>query len=160
MAALFQLHLCNMNTFFKTLHCQSRAHCPTCRWQSEEGYKWRASIAEHYGVPSIDFECPEGKPWESELKQPVTPKGKMLRAAGGAIGKVFGGKKVSDEVLAERTALCLVCDLLIIEDNQEWCGELIRIRFGATSKKTKGCGCLLDKKRLYANFACPRGLWS
>jgi len=58
-----------MRNFFTSFHCTSQAHCGTCRWQSEEGRKWRDSIARHYDVPEIDFECPHGKPWTKELKQ-------------------------------------------------------------------------------------------
>ncbi len=45
------------------------------------------SIAEHYDVPSIDFKCPKGKVWESELKQSVTPK--KSRGLGDTVAKII-----------------------------------------------------------------------
>ena len=78
-----------MKKFYDTLACYGLAHCPTCRWQSDEGHKWRESIAEHFSVPEIDFDCPEGKPWEKELKR-------LSRGLGDTIAKaikyVSGGR--------------------------------------------------------------------
>ncbi len=164
-AAQQQYRLFDMETFSDSFHCQRQTHCPTCRWDSEEGRKWRESIAKYYSVPSIDFECPEGKPWEKELKQPVAPakkgpKQRALRAVSEGIGRVAGGPKLTDEQIQERITICRSgCELLIQDEGGDWCGELLRLRFGAESKRRKGCGCLLDVKRLYRDFDCPRGLW-
>ncbi len=38
-------------------------------------------------MPSVDFECPEGKPWESELGQPVAPK--KSRGLGDTVAKII-----------------------------------------------------------------------
>ena len=38
-------------------------------------------------MPGIDFECPEGKPWETKLKQPVTLK--ISRGLGDTVAKII-----------------------------------------------------------------------
>lgn len=151
-----------MPDFFNTLHCQSQAHCGTCRLDTDEGRAWRESIAKHFSVPEIDFECPMGKSWTKEkIEQSIKPGliGKALRAGSQIIGRVAGKEKVSPEILAEREKICRKCELMITDEIGDWCGELLRIRFGNDTKKRKGCGCLLDEKRLYKNFDCPRRLW-
>ena len=60
-----------MKNFFDNFACLSEAHCDTCRLQTDEGRAWRESIAKHFSVPSVDFECPHGKPWLKE--KPVAP---------------------------------------------------------------------------------------
>lgn len=58
-----------MTDFFTSFICQSHVHCPTCRWKSEEGHRWRKSLIGLYDIPEIDFECPEERPWKNELKK-------------------------------------------------------------------------------------------
>jgi hypothetical protein len=147
-----------MPSFFSTVHCLSETHCDTCRLQTAEGQAWRESIAKHFSVPEIDWPCPKGKPWLKE--KPDKPLlSKALKAGSQAIGRVAGKEKISQEELWQRENICRECELLRTDETGEWCGELIRIRFGKDSKKKKGCGCLLNTKRRYRNFDCPRGLW-
>lgn len=86
-------------------------------------------------------------------------KNRALKAGSQALGRVAGGRKVSPEILAEREKICRECKLMITDEIGEWCGELIAIRFGRESKRKKGCGCLLNEKRLYRKFKCPRDKW-
>ena len=155
-----------MRNFFEQFECLSQAHCDFCRLLTDEGRQWRESIAKHFSVPfdnaqgkpEIDFECPHGKPWLKE--KPDGPLlSKILKAGSKAIGRTFGGDHISDADLAARVEICRACDMIRIDDIGEWCGELIRLRLGKESKKNKGCGCLLNEKRLYIKFKCPRDKW-
>lgn len=90
---------------------------------------------------------------------PQTLKGKALKAGSQAVGRLAGKKRVSDEERQQREEVCVRCDVMLVDDAGQWCGELLRLRFGKDTKKRKGCGCLLNTKRLYKNFDCPKGLW-
>jgi len=74
-----------MINFYESFHCTSQAHCGTCRLDTAEGRAWRESIAKHFSVPSIDFECPQGKPWMKE--KPVAPA--KSRGLGDTVAKVI-----------------------------------------------------------------------
>jgi hypothetical protein len=62
-----------MQLFVLTSHCQSRAHCSTCR-DKEGGRAWRKSTGQVYTLPEApagavdpsDFECPYGLPWKEQ----------------------------------------------------------------------------------------------
>ena len=82
-----------------------------------------------------------------------------MKSGSEAIGRIAGGKKASPETIIKREEICHQCELLRKDEIGEWCGELLRLRFGKETKKRKGCGCLLDEKRLYENFSCPKNLW-
>jgi len=147
-----------MKNFFQSRICLSEAHCDACRLQTVEGRQWRESIAKHFSVPGIDFECPRGKPWLKE--KPDKPLlSKILKAGSQMIARTMGGEKVTDEQLAQRKEICRACELILIDETGEWCGKLLEMRFGKETKKRKGCGCLLDSKWQRINFDCPRGLW-
>jgi len=53
--------------FFGTIHCDSEAHCKTCR-NTILGEQWRDDIQAAFDdVKERDFECPKGKPWKKTI---------------------------------------------------------------------------------------------
>lgn len=119
--------------------------CIICR---DQGHKYIANL-----FARRDGEITEKVPAKRTMGQ------RGLRAVSEVIGRLGGGPKITDEEVKKRAVICQNCELLIQENGGDWCGELIRLRFGEESKRRKGCGCLLDVKRLYENFHCPRALW-
>jgi len=58
--------------FFNSIHCESQAHCKTCRAPGA-GRAWRESLRAAFAdIPARDFDCPHGKPW-AELPNPEQP---------------------------------------------------------------------------------------
>lgn len=53
--------------FVLSTHCNSRAHCKTCR-NKQGGHKWRESLKKAFAVPNdvVDFDCPYGMTWNDE----------------------------------------------------------------------------------------------
>ena len=56
-----------MERFTDSVHCTSGAHCGTCR-DREGGRAWRRQIAAAFGLSSVNWLCPQDKPWG--YKQP------------------------------------------------------------------------------------------
>ncbi len=51
--------------FVESPHCSWRAHCQTCRAQTEAGRAFRVSLGQAFMLPpgAPDFPCPHGRPW-------------------------------------------------------------------------------------------------
>ena len=90
-----------MKTFYQTFHCLSQTHCGACRAQTEEGRKWRESIAENFSVPQVDFDCPQGKPWNY---QPEKSRG-LGDTMAKAIHKVSRGRIIPCNGCKKRQAM-------------------------------------------------------
>ena len=96
---------------------------------------------------------------EQRAQRKKTFKEKLVVAGSKVIGRTFGGERLTDEELSVRVEACRTCEMRRTDRIGDWCGELIALRFGKESRRRRGCGCLLDEKRLYVNFDCPRELW-
>jgi hypothetical protein len=57
-------------SFFNTFSCRSGRHCLTCRSRTT-GRSFRSAIAAYFHLPSADFPCPHGQPWD--LDSPTQP---------------------------------------------------------------------------------------
>jgi hypothetical protein len=62
-----------MTSFFQSSHCQSQAHCRTCR-DFVNGASFRASLQSIFkDLATPDFPCPKGLPWTPISTSKTTP---------------------------------------------------------------------------------------
>ena len=61
-----------MNKFFDSPECRSGSHCRSCRAQIV-GANFRRAIAAYFTLPSIDWDCPHGRPWGLDNKPNALP---------------------------------------------------------------------------------------
>ncbi len=93
--------------FFADTACTSRAHCRACR-DREGGRPWRESLARHFTVPAVDFDCPHGGEW-----------GQLPPARG--LGDTV--KRVIDTVTGGKLKPCGGC-----QRRREWLNRVVRYR--------------------------------
>jgi hypothetical protein len=63
--------------FYESEVCTSQLHCPTCRTR-HAGRKWRRDLRKTYRLPTVDFDCPQGKDW---IEDRATTDGADTKAA-------------------------------------------------------------------------------
>lgn len=84
--------------------------------------------------------------------------GSLMHAVAAAAMSIIG-PQASDEVQAQRRAVCEDCPLYTLTKVGPTCGQFtMAVRSGGAAK-TEGCGCFLDVKTKGQDNKCPQGKW-
>ena len=144
-------------SFFDTFACRSGDHCHTCRARTA-GRAFRTSIAACFEMPTIDFPCPHGRPWDfkgSATQLPVShspapathqhPRAiasPEVTAESGSTPSTGSGQAKLTEIKS-RFAICRTCEH---SRDDAFAGAL-------------HSGCCFGKFRSNPASRCPAGRW-